>query len=334
MFWICDIDAVADLPSADHLGAMSVNLRRLDLNLLVVFDAVMQERSVTRAGQRVSLSQSAVSSALGRLREQLGDELFVRGPGKLRPTPRALELEVPVRAVLAELEQVLSPAQFDPATESRSFTIATNDYFTAVVAPPLARRLSRLAPNIDLRIVPTSGRAYEMLDQREADLVCTSVAHAPERFGTRVLIEDDYVCLVRRDHAFARRAPTLAQFARAKHLLVSPRGDASGWIDERLAERGLTRRVAMTVNHFAAAPQIVAETDYVLTVMRLVADRFAPSRQVASFDCPLAPPPALRRMSMIWHERLAQHPAHHWLRETLAEVGAGLGAGGSGSAVQ
>jgi DNA-binding transcriptional LysR family regulator len=306
---------------------MSINLRRLDLNLLVVFDAVMLERSVTRAGRRVFLSQSAVSSALGRLREQLGDELFLRGPGKLRPTPRALELEEPIRAVLAELEHRLSPARFDPATESRTFTIATNDYFTAVVAPPLARRLSRAAPGIDLRVVPTGGRAYEMLDQREADLVCTSVTQAPPRFGSRVLVEDDYVCVVRRDHPFARKTPTLAQFARARHLLVSPRGDGRGWVDDALAESGLARRVAMTVNHFAAAPQVVAETDYVLTVMRLVAERFAPRRQLASFACPLSAPMALRRMSMVWHERLAQHPAHHWLREMLAEVGAGLGGG-------
>jgi DNA-binding transcriptional LysR family regulator len=301
-----------------------MNLRRLDLNLLVVFDAVMLERSVTRAAERVFLTQSAVSSALGRLREQLGDELFIRGSGKLRPTPRALELEEPVRALLAELQEVLAPSQFDPATESRSFTIATNDYFTAVVAPPLARRLAKAAPGIDLRIVPTAGRPLEMLDAREADLVCTSWSQPPERFSIEMLVEDSYVCVVRKDHPFARKAPTLAQFARAKHILVSPRGDAKGFVDHRLAEKGLTRRILMTVNHFAAAPQIVAETDAVLTVPRLIAERFAPARSTALFDCPVPVPPALRRMSMIWHDRLSRHPAHAWLRATMLEVGRSL----------
>jgi DNA-binding transcriptional LysR family regulator len=299
-------------------------LRRLDLNLLVVFDAVMREKSVTRAAERVFLTQSAVSSALGRLRQQLGDELFVRGPGRLRPTPRALELEEPLRALLAELEQVLSPPRFDPRTERRSYTIATNDYFTAVVAPPLARRLTREAPLIDLRVVPTGGRALEQLDLREADLVCTSWSQPPARFAIETVVEDDYVCVVRTDHPFARRAPTLAQFARAKHLLVSPRGDPHGFVDERLAEKGLTRRIALSVNHFAAAPQIVAETDFVLTIPRLIAERFAPRRTTVIVPCPVAAPAALTRMSMIWHERLAQHPAHAWLRSVIVAVGQSL----------
>jgi DNA-binding transcriptional LysR family regulator len=301
-----------------------MNLRRLDLNLLVVFDAVMLERSVTRAAERVFLTQSAVSSALGRLRHQLGDELFIRGPGKLRPTPRALELEEPVRALLAELQEVLAPASFDPAHETRSFTIATNDYFTAVVLPPLARQLAREAPGIDLRIVPTAGRALEMLDAREADLVCTSWSKPPERFSIETLLEDDYVCVVRKDHPFAKKTPTLAQFAKAKHLLVSPRGDARGFVDEKLAERGLTRRVCITVNHFAAAPQIVAESDAVLTVPRLIAQRFAPPRATTQFACPVSVPASLTRMSMIWHDRLARHPAHAWLRQTLLELGRSL----------
>ncbi len=301
-----------------------MNLRRLDLNLLVVFDAVMLERSVTRAAQRLFLTQSAVSSALGRLRHQLNDELFVRGPGKLRPTARAIELEEPVRTLLAELQQVLAPSEFNPATEQRSFTIATNDYFTAVVAPPLVQRLAREAPGVDLRIVPTGGRALEMLDAREADVVCTSWSEPPPRFAIETLVEDDYVCVVRKDHAFARKAPTLAQFAKAKHLLVSPRGDARGFVDDKLAEKGLTRRISITVNHFAAAPQIVAESDAVLTVPRLIALRFAPPQFTKQFACPVAVPTALSRMSMIWHERLAQHPAHAWLRQTLLEVGRSL----------
>jgi DNA-binding transcriptional LysR family regulator len=200
---------------------------------------------------------------------------------------------------------VLAPATFNPATEHRRFTIATNDYFTAVVAPPLARRLARVAPGVDVNIVPTAGRALEMLDAREADVVCTSWGQLPERFATATLVQDEYVCVVRKDHPFARKPPTLRQFAQAKHRLVSPRGDAHGFVDERLAEKGLTRRIVMTVNHFAAAPQIVAETDAVLTVPRLIAQRFAPPRSTVLLPCPVDAPPSTTRLSMIWHERLS-----------------------------
>jgi DNA-binding transcriptional LysR family regulator len=300
------------------LGA-SMNLRSMDLNLLVVFDAVMQERSVTRAANKVFLTQSAVSSALSRLRVQLKDELFLRGPGKLRPTQRAIELEQPIRAVLTDLERVLQPEAFDPQRHTRSFTIATNDYFTAVVAPALAQLLAREAQAVDVRIMPTGGRAYELLDSGEADLVCTSASTVPQRMRADLLIEDDYICLVRKDHPFAKKTPTLSQYAKARHVLVSPRGDAHGFVDEQLAERGLTRRVAMTVNHFAAAPQIVAESDMVLTVLRRIAQRFAHPKQTVMFDYPLKAPTALRHMSMIWHARLGEHPAQQWLRQALVK---------------
>jgi DNA-binding transcriptional LysR family regulator len=296
-----------------------MSLRSMDLNLLVVFDAVMQERSVTRAANKVFLTQSAVSSALSRLRVQLKDELFLRGPGKLRPTQRAIELEQPIRALLTDLERVLQPEVFDPQRHARSFTIATNDYFTAVVAPALAQLLVREAQAIDVRIMPTGGRAYELLDSGEADLVCTATSTVPPRMRAELLIEDDYVCLVRKDHPFAKKPPTLSQYAKARHVLVSPRGDAHGFVDEQLAERGLTRRVAMTVNHFAAAPQIVAESDMVLTVLRRIALRFAPPKQTVMFDYPLKAPASLRQMSMIWHARLGEHPAQQWLRQALVK---------------
>jgi DNA-binding transcriptional LysR family regulator len=162
------------------------------------------------------------------------------------------------------------------------------------------------------------------LDAREADLVCTSWRKPPERFSVEALVEDDYVCVVRKDHAFARRAPTLAQFAKARHLLVSPRGDARGFVDEKLAEKGLARRISITVNHFAAAPQIVAKSHAVPTVPRLIAQRFAPPRTTPLCACPVAAPATLTRMRMIWHDRLARHPAHAWFRQTMLEVGRSL----------
>jgi DNA-binding transcriptional LysR family regulator len=294
-------------------------LRRIDLNLLLVFDTVMQERSVTKAAHQLFLTQSAVSSALSRLRVQFKDDLFIRGPGKLRPTQRALELEQPIRAVLQELERALEPERFDPQKHARTFTVATNDYFTAVVAPVLARYIATKAQAVNVRIMPTEGRAFELLDSGQADVVCTAASLIPERFISTLLIQDEYVCMVRRDHPFAAKAPTLGQYAKARHLLVSPRGDSHGFIDEQLAQRGLTRRVAMTVNHFAAAPQIVAQSDMVLTVMKKIADRFGPSKQTFTFECPVPAPRGLREMHMIWHAKLGEHPAQQWFRQALIE---------------
>lgn len=294
-----------------------MDLRRLDLNLLVLFDAVMQERNVTRAAQRLFLTQSAVSNAMARLRAQLGDELFLRGPGKLRPTPRALELAPVVHGLLEELKHALDPPRFDPATTRHTFTVATNDYFTAVVAPPLMALIAREAPQVDVRIIPTGGRTFELLDEGGADVACTAAGAPAERFGHETLVEDEYVCVVNRKHRFANKAPTIAQFARAEHVLVSPRGDARGFIDEALAERGLTRRIVMTVNHFAAAPMIVAGSDAVLTVPRLVAKTYAPAQRTVLVPCPLPAPLALRRMSLLWHARLGAHSAQAWFRAAL-----------------
>lgn len=294
-----------------------MDLRRLDLNLLVLFDAVMQERNVTRAAQRLFLTQSAVSNAMARLRLQLGDELFLRGAGKLRPTPRALELAPVVHGLLDELKRTLDPPRFDPATARQAFTIATSDYFTAVVAPALFRLIDREAPGVDVRIIPTGGRTFELLDEGGADVACTAWTDPAERYGAELLLEEDYVCVVRRGHPFASKPPSVAQYAKAKHVLVTPRGDARGFIDEQLAERGLTRRVVMTVNHFAAAPMIVAGGDAVLTVPSLIATLYAPPRRTVIVPCPLTAPIGLRQMKLLWHERLGRHPAQAWFRAAL-----------------
>jgi len=299
-----------------------VNLRSLDLNLLVVFDAVFAERNITRAGLKIGLSQPAVSNALTRLRGHLKDELFLRSPRGLRPTPRAIEIAGPIHAMLTDLERVLDPAAFDPATAVRSFTVAAVDYFTIVVAPRLAALLAREAPGIDLRIVPTAGQAMDLLDRGEIDLAAAAFGDVPARFAHRTVVQDDYACMVASGHPFAKAPPTLRAYAAARHLLVSPRGDARGFVDDKLAEKGLTRQVAVSVNHFSAAPGIVAGTDLVLTAPRRVLDAFA-SRRTAVFDCPVAAPRAFRRLDILWHERLSRHPAQAWFREKLAAAAAG-----------
>ncbi len=297
-----------------------MNLRSLDLNLLLVFDAVMAERNVTRAAERVGLSQPALSNALTRLRGHLKDELFVRSPDGMRPTPRALELSAPIHDALASLEQALDPVRFDPAASTRTFKIATNDYVASVLMPRVMARLQEVAPGVDVRIVPLGGRMYELLDAQEVDFGCTSVGDLPERFEAREIVEDIYVVLMRHDHPLAEGRMTLQAFARANHMLVTPRGDPRGFIDQALAAKGLTRRLGLAVNQFAAAPAIIAATDMIVTLPKQAADLFGPAFGLVQRACPLPAPRDMTLVSLVWNRRLGKHPALQWFAEMMADV--------------
>lgn len=296
-----------------------MNLRSIDLNLLVVFDAIYAERNVTRAAEKIALSQPAVSGALGRLRVRLRDQLFLRGPEGLLPTPRAQELALPIRRILMELEQVLDPVVFDPATASRTFTIAVIDYFTLVIIPPLLRSLRAEAPGVRLRFVPSSGHIFEALDHGDIDFAISAFGDVPERFEKRFLLEDRYACLVARDNPLAHGKVTLQRYACASHLLVSPRGGGRGFVDDRLAEQGLTRQVPLTINHFSAAPLIVASSDLVLTAPMRVINALINDRMVR-IESPIEAPVDFRRLELVWNRRLANHPAHEWFRQTVQQV--------------
>lgn len=301
-----------------------MNLAGIDLNLMLVFDAVMAERHVTKAGTKIGLSQPAVSNALNRLRYHLKDELFIRGPEGMRPTPRAEELAAPIRTALSELETALDPAVFDPATARRTFHIATSDYVVAVLIAPLMKHLSRHAPGIDLRLLPSAGRIPEMLDAQDIDYAISAFGPMPERFEKLRLFETDYVCLMREGHPLSTQPMTVKTYAEADHVLVTPRGDAVGFVDEVLAEKGLSRRVALTINQFAVAPAVVANSDLILTLPSRIADVYAVPFKLILQPCPLPAPPSYGNSTMIWHHKLAQHPAHLWFRKTVATVAQAL----------
>lgn len=297
-----------------------MNLRRLDLNLLVIFDALMTERNVTRAARRVALSQPAVSNALSRLRHYLKDELFVRGPDGMLPTPRALELAPQVHSALAALEQALDPLAFDPATAERSFTIDTNDYMVSAVIPPLMRRLAESAPFIDVRVLPAAGKAFERLDAGDADFALGAFGDIPERFGHALIDDNKFSCMMRAGHPLARGKLDLERFAAVPHLLITPRGDPQGFVDQALAEHGLKRRIALTVNHFTVVPPIIAETDLIVTLPRRIAEPYAARYGLVIRPSPVAIPPSFSQIHLLWHKRLGEHPAHAWFRELLVSI--------------
>ena len=300
-----------------------MDLHGVDLNLLVAFDALMAERSVTRAGARIGRTQPAMSAALSRLRGLFGDELFVRGPTGLQPTPRALDLAEPLGHALAEIQRTLEfTHQFDPATSSASFTLGLSDHPAFLLLPRLVDALRMQAPFVTLRINNFTHRddAVSILDNGEADLtIGVPVSLSPGgRILSQPLFEDRFVCIVRRDHPVAGKTLDLETFVGLSHLLVSPEGERYGRVDAALAAEGLKRRLAITLPQMYAAPGIVSRSDMIATLLEGVVH--ASGR---SGDLMILPPPLdLESVSFVmsWHRRNDSHPAQRWLRSCISEL--------------
>lgn len=241
-----------------------MNYNQLDLNLLNVFDAVMTELNVTRAADRLRMTQPAVSNALKRLRHLLDDELFIKAPGGVRPTPKALEIWSPIRDALTQIRQTLEPATFDPATVTATLTIAMSDFTANLILPKLIAVLEESAPNIDVRTMLTTNIDAPMLLERAEIDVAVGVFPSPGvRLRSHTLLTSPFVCVMRRNHPLAKKKLTLERYVQAKHLLVTLTGESTGLIDPLLQERGLKRRIAATVNQFAVAPQLVINSDLI-----------------------------------------------------------------------
>ncbi len=297
-----------------------MNLRSLDLNLLVVFDALMRKRNVTHAAQDIGLSQPAFSNALSRLRERLGDELFVRSPSGMRPTAWALELSGPIKAALSGIEDALDGASFNPETSRRSFTIATEDYGLMTLIPPLLARIRKAAPELSIRTITASIHSGEYLDTQAADVALISWPDPPNRFVSEPLLDGDWVCVMRPDHPLAGTPLDLDGYANARHLLVSTRSEPTGWVDDVLGEIGRTRQVVLTMATFAPAPLVLEASDLIMACPRRMGEVFANRHGLTITDCPVTAPPAYRSIDMVWHARLGSHPAQKWLRNQLRAV--------------
>src|SRR5260221_279056 len=212
-----------------------MKLTTFDLNLLVVFEAILRERSVTKAGERLGLSQPAMSHALNRLRWMLKDQLFIRTPEGMLPTPRAEQLAHPVRRALGELQSALDPEEFIPAQAERRFTVAVNNYAAVVLAGPITAECAALAPNVRVSLRPSGTlNLPELLDRGELDVAIAALEPPADRFASRVLVEDRYVAVMRRGHPVAPQKLDLGAFAALPHLLVSSRGEEFSFVDAAL----------------------------------------------------------------------------------------------------
>lgn len=299
-------------------GIRMDNLRRLDLNLLVTLDVLLEERHVTRAAARLHLSQPAVSVQLGRLREVLGDPLLVPGPRGMLTTPRADALREPLREALDGLHRVVLPeVAFDPATANGTWTLAATDYSGRTVVLPALGDLRAAAPGMRIAVVEMVSRALARQAEHGAiDLAFETVDRAPPTMHAQALFEERYVLVGRTGHPKLKRQPTLAQFCALEHVLVSPDGGGfDGPTDAALATRGLKRRVVLSLPHFTVAMATVAATDLVAMLpWRLVRD--APDLRVV--DAPVEVPGYT--LAMTWHARRHRDPAHRWLRARIAAV--------------
>jgi DNA-binding transcriptional LysR family regulator len=294
-----------------------MRLSTVDLNLLVVFEAVLRERSVTKAGARLGLSQPAMSHALNRLRWLLKDQLFVRTPDGMIPTPRAEGLAQPVRQALLTLEGALEPESFVPARAERGFTIAVNNYAAVVLAAPIAGRCAALAPQIRLALRPSGTLdLWALLDRGELDLAIAAPEPPADRFAAQRLIEDDYVAVLRRGHPAAGLALDLATFAALPHLAITS-GEELRFIDAALAARGTARHIGLGVPYLAAGPTLI-QSDMVAVLGRQIAREFRRAYAVELLELPI-PSPSLRTL-MLWPRRLQDQPAHRWLRQTIGTL--------------
>jgi DNA-binding transcriptional LysR family regulator len=299
-----------------------MNWGAFDLNLLIVFDAVMQDRSVTRAGSRIGLSQPAMSHALNRLRHMLKDDLFVRTPDGMVPTPRAEMLAQPLRNALSEMQLALEPAAFDPAKADRHFTLAVNNYAAVVLAPPLVAAVTAAAPSVRLDLRPSGTLdLFQQMDRGDLDLVLGRDDDPVERFARTVLLEDPFVMVMRRGHPAIRRKLSPAAFAALPHLEISSSGEDTGFIDRWLAKNGCQRHIALRTPYLSAA-SVLVQSDFVATLSRRIAQEFVRNHPLEIRQPPYESPQV--RTTMLWHRRLDRHPAHHWLREIIVSLAKSL----------
>ena len=298
------------------------NLARLDLNLLVALDALLTERSVTRAAARVGLGQSAMSHNLARLRALFGDELLTRAPDGMRPTPRALALTDPVRVALSQIQALVSQAEpFDPRTAERTFRIGLPDSVEVLLGPALLAFLCTAAPGLRLRLYTID--SLQLLGDLDADRFDLAIgigafAEGQAHHKRRLLFTETYLCMFSAERAGVSAPISLADYVRLPHVLTSLRRGERGVVDDALAKLGLKRTVALTTPRFLAVPFLVAGAPVVTTMHARLARFFAEALGLS-----LSPPPVELpevAISLLWHASHDHDPGHMWLRQTVVRL--------------
>ncbi len=297
-----------------------MKLRSIDLNLLAVFDAIAAEGNLTRAANRLGMSQPAMSNALARLRETLDDPLFVRTGRGMEPTPRARLMTEPIRQALDLMQNSLrTDSAFDYASSKRSFTVAVEDYGEAVVMPRFMEWLNRVAPEVHVRIRPESGEAL-LAEMKRGAIDMAMEYHRPQdkEFSVQTLMEETLVSMVRQGHPLVGDSLSLEQYVTLEHVVIDSRSPRGPLVDRELKRRGLSRNIALQVPHFLSMPLIVRTTDLICTLplrmARVYAEYFRLKVLKPPIDFPAIP------VYLVWSKRLDADPGHQWFRNAFRNL--------------
>lgn len=296
-----------------------MDIKSVDLNLLPVLDALLRQRSVTLAARELDMSQSAVSTALGRLREALGDPLFVRTGRGMLPTPRASQLAEPVETILDKVrDEVLSARGFVPSESERAFTLGLSDVGSYVLWPRIVAAVSRQAPSVRLRLrVMTQALIASALESAEVDVALGAYPDLPDTLYQRRLFERQYVAMVRSDHPLAGRRLSLQAFARCPQAVVRLASGIQDRVDEALAVHGLARQKVLDMPSYLMLPPLLASGDWMAVIPGQLADAFAEHGRFRSLKLPFALPPSVIRMH--WHKRFHGDASNVWLRGVISD---------------
>jgi len=293
---------------------------KYDLNLLPVFLALMEERSVTRAASRLGITQPALSNSLNRLRDMLKDPLFIRERYGIRPTELAEEITPTIEAALAQLDDlIIHQQEFDPASAERLFLIAPNSYVELILMPALVARLREQAPGIKLRMTPFGNDLAETgVISGTTAMVLGRVIDPPDNLVVQHLMDDGLACIVRHDHPDVGARLTRDLYESLKHVNVLPPGRIKAGVFQALGQQNLKREVAVSVTHFLAVPEMVAVTDYCATLPRLICRSLERDARLKIIEAPVDL--GTFPVEMAWHVRYRHDPAHRWLRGVVSEL--------------
>ncbi|MBL6959150.1 MAG: LysR family transcriptional regulator [Rhodospirillales bacterium] len=297
-----------------------MNLHNVDLNLLKVLHALIEERNVTRAGERIGRSQPAMSNALNRLRAMFDDPLLVRGKGGLQLTPRAESLKDPVNTILGSIEDCLvAETDFDPASAQGLYRLASPDFISLQILPPLMARISKAAPGLELHLITEDRKlALEALDSKRADLVLGTFENFKSSIRVKQVFEEEFVCLVRKGHPIVKQKMTLETLLSYRHLLVSATGSRKAIFDSILDDMNCKRQVAISVSHFLHVPYLLENSDLTGVFFRGVSETLLKAFKLEICEIPFDA--SIFNVSLAWHLRSDRDPALSWIREQVEDV--------------
>ncbi len=294
-----------------------MNIKNFDLNLLMVFRTVFEEKNVTKASKKLGITQPAMSNALNRLRYLVKDELFIRGPRGMRPTQRAIDLSLPVTNALNNLELALSSLNFTPETTQKLYRISITDDVAPLILPNLINFLEKKSPNSSLRIRSEQGNeALKLLDNNELDFAVGRFEIIPSRFGSIELFNEKYVCIMQKDHPLSKDEKlSIEQYLSAKHLRVAPTNAPAAPIDRSLSQLNLEREIFVRIDLLTLAPSILQSANLILTLPSKTAQRMANNYGFSISELPIEL--GKRQTNLIWHKELTNHPTFEWIKNQI-----------------